>query len=84
MIRAILLTFAALTNRQTDLALIPAPPGQHQFGNVVYTLPDSWIAGRNSDGGQVICCDLPQDLFDYCYSYISAGFPAARRPLGAC
>ena len=76
MIRAILLTFAAMIQRQPDLAPIVALPGQYQFGNVVYSLPDGWTPGRNSDGVQVIYSDLPDDLCEYCYVYISAGYPA--------
>ena len=76
MFRAILLTFAAMIHRQAELAP-PAPqPGQHQFGNIVYRLPDGWTLGIDADGVQIIYSDLPEDLCDYCYVYISAGFPA--------
>ena len=76
MFRAILLTFAAMIQRQANLGPPVPQIGQYQFGNVVFTLPEGWELGVNSDGMQVIYSDLPGDLCDYCYVYISAGFPA--------
>jgi hypothetical protein len=76
MFRAILLTFAAMIHRQAEVATLVPQPGQFQFGNVIYVLPQGWTMGRNDDGVQVILSDLPEDLCAYCYVYVSAGFPS--------
>lgn len=75
MIRSILTAIAGLL-AQPATVLAPLTPGQHQFGNVVFTLPEGWNLGRDTGGIQVITSDLPDDLCGYCYIYVSAGFPA--------
>lgn len=86
LIRTILLTVGAMASQSAPLmstdpavapfAIIAPQPGRHQFGNTVYTLPPGWELGRDDDGVQVIYSELPDDLCDYCYVYVSAGFPA--------
>lgn len=45
MFRAILLTFAAMIHREAE-GTAPVPqPGQFQFGNVIYDLPQGWTMG---------------------------------------
>lgn len=76
MIRDILTAVAAMLANPTPITAPVVPPGTHQFGNVVYTLPPGWTLGADYDGQQIILSDLPDDLCEYCYIYISAGFPA--------
>jgi hypothetical protein len=76
MIRDILTAIAALLANPTPITAPVVPPGTHQFGNVIYTLPADWRLGNDADGVQIILSDLPDDVCEYCYIYISAGFPA--------
>ncbi len=61
----------------TLLLLAPtiATADQRQFGNTVYTPLPGWTEGRNDNGKLVILSDLPNDLCEYCYVYLTASNP---------
>ena len=46
-----------------------------QHGNIIYTLPQNWSAGRVEAGLQTLTYDPPDDICQYCYVYLGAGGP---------
>jgi hypothetical protein len=44
-----------------------------QHGNIIYTLPPDWSAGRADEGIQVLLYDPADEVCEYCYAYLGAG-----------
>ena len=76
MFRDILTAVAVLLASPATTPAIAPLPGQYQFSNIVYTLPPGWYLGSSADGIQIALSDLPDDLCEFCYIHVSAGFPA--------
>lgn len=61
-------------------AAVSAEP--HQFGNIVYDLPDTWYLGRDDDGWQVLLSDYDDGPCEFCYIHLSESQDATGDLLG--
>jgi hypothetical protein len=55
------------------LTLVPsrASAEQRQFGNIIYTPLSGWYAGGDEGGKLNLLSDLPNDLCEFCYIYLT-------------